>query len=44
VEPVNAASYTPSDGSDSVGAYLDSIGATHPLAGSMEKDLLEGSR
>jgi hypothetical protein len=40
VEPADGADYAPADGSDAIGAFLQSLGATHPLTESAEKDLL----
>jgi hypothetical protein len=44
LDPAQGGDYTPADGSDSVGAYLQSLGATQPVSDSVEKDLLERGR
>jgi hypothetical protein len=45
VEPSDdGTDYTPADGTDSISAYLQSLGASRPLTGSVEQDLLRGNR
>jgi hypothetical protein len=44
LEPSDGGDYTPADGSDSIGAYLQSLGAGRPLTESVESELLDKSR
>ena len=44
LEPSDGADYAPADGTDSIGSYLQSLGATRPLTESVENELLEKSR
>jgi hypothetical protein len=43
LEPSGDADYAPADGTDTIGAFLQTLGATHPLTESREKELLDGS-
>jgi hypothetical protein len=44
LEPSDGADYAPADGTDSIGSYLQSLGATRPLTESVENELLDRSR
>jgi len=44
LDPSQGGDYAPADGSDSMGAYLQSLGATQPVSDSLETDLLERGR
>ena len=44
LEPSDGADYTPADGTDSIGSYLQSLGATRPLTESVENELLDKGR